>query len=87
MSNERIRELLAELRQEIGQSELDDETSQLLSSLDSSVNQLPTAPGETSDTEALIEQARMLEAKFASEHPAAEQFVRYMVDTLARMGI
>lgn len=87
MSNQRVRELLAELQSEVANTELDGETSQLLQSLDSSINQLPSDPGETSDTDVLIEQARMLEARFASEHPAAEQFVRYMVDTLARMGI
>ena len=87
MSQSRIQELLAELRTELSGSTFEDDTHQRLDSLDSAVQRMPVDDDQPSDTEALLQEARALEARFAVEHPAAEQFMRYIVNTLARMGI
>ncbi len=87
MSAERIRELLAELRNEIQESAVDADTLTALRALDADIHALleisPTEP----DAEALLNQARQLEAKFAVEHPAAEQFMREVIETLVKIGV
>ena len=74
MTTEQIRDLLAKLKGELGRTELDDET-------------LLTAEAEASDTSAVVERAKELEANFAAEYPAAERFMREVIDALVRMGV
>ena len=45
------------------------------------------AETEEAETDSLIEKAKSLEAQFATEHPAAERFMREVIDALVRMGI
>jgi hypothetical protein len=39
------------------------------------------------DVNALVDRAKELEAEFATKHPAAERFMREVIDALVRMGI
>ena len=34
----------------------------------------------------VLEQAKMLEARFATDHPVAERFMREVIDTLVKLG-
>jgi hypothetical protein len=84
MSNERIKDLLAQLREEIGKADVDDELQKLMGELD---NDIHAVIEDDADAGALVERAKGLEADFATKHPAAERFMREVIDTLVRMGI
>lgn len=84
MSNERIKNLLAQLREEIGKADVDAELQQLMSDLDSDIHAVIE---DDADADALLERAKGLEAEFATKYPVAERFMREVIDTLARMGI
>ena len=87
MSNTEIRELLAKLQAEIEKTELDADTRSMVRKLDSDIHGLLDQNEKQGDTDSVLERAKLLEATFATEHPAAERFVREVIDTLARMGI
>ena len=87
MTTEQIRDLLAKLKGELGKTELDDETRALVKDLDADIHDLLTAGAEDSDTSAVVERAKELEANFAAEYPAAERFMREVIDALVRMGV
>lgn len=84
MSNERIKDLLAQLREEISKDDVDDALKKLASELDDDIHRVID---HDADSSALLERAKELEADFATKHPTAERFVREVIDTLARMGI
>jgi hypothetical protein len=87
MSNKEIKELLRELRGEIGKTELDDETLSLVRDLDADIDDLLDPEGDRAETDSVLEKARELETSFAAEHPSIERFMREVIDVLVRMGI
>jgi hypothetical protein len=87
MSNKNIRQLLAKLHDEIQKTEVDADTRSLMRELDSDVHDLLNSNTDTTDTDFLVERAKLLEAEFAISHPTAERFMREVIDALARMGI
>jgi len=87
MSNERIKDLLSQLQNEIRKTGLDDETRSIVSDLDADIHDLIDPTTEQSDTESIVERAQALEANFATEYPAAERFMREVIDALVRMGV
>jgi len=87
MSNKDIKELLRELRGEIGKTELDDETLSLVRDLDADIDDLLDPEGDRAETDSVLEKARELESNFATEHPSIERFMREVIDVLVRMGI
>lgn len=84
MSKDRIKELLAQLQNEIRNTDMDDELRTLMSDLDSDIHNVIENDEEVS---ALIDRAKEVEAGFATRYPAAERFMREVIDTLVRMGI
>ena len=84
MSKERIRELLTQLREEIRKSDVDDELDQLVSDIDTEIHGVID---DNADIDAVLEQAKKLEANFATSHPTAERVVREVIDLLVHMGI
>jgi hypothetical protein len=42
---------------------------------------------DNADIDAVLEQAKKLEANFATSHPTAERVVREVIDLLVHMGI
>ncbi|MBT8138190.1 MAG: DUF4404 family protein [Gammaproteobacteria bacterium] len=91
MSKQRIRELLDELGQELGRSDVDDEALDLFKALDSDIREASEAEGASSGAadadDELMQRARELEARFASKHPNLELFLREIADTLGKLGI
>ena len=80
MGDERTRELLAELRQELkAAGELDPTVRQLLKEINSDLDE--------GDHHSTLEKAKELEAKFAARHPVAERVARVVIDSLGKMGI
>ena len=84
MSKDRIKELLAQLQDEILNTDMDDELKTLVSDLDSDIH---TVIENDEEVNALIDRAKEVEAGFATRYPAAERFMREVIDALVRMGI
>ncbi len=84
MSNERIKELLAQLREEIRETDVDDELQKLMSDLD---NDIHSVIEDDADVGALVDRAKELEADFATKYPTVERFMREVIDALVRMGV
>ena len=87
MSNKEIKDLLGKLRDEIGKTELDDDTLSLVRDLDADIDDLLDPEGDRAETDSVLEKARELETNFATEHPSIERFMREVIDVLVRMGI
>lgn len=87
MSNEKLQELLSRLREELQQSELDDETRSSVEELGADIDDLLDSESDRTDTASVLDRANLLEASFATEHPTAERIVREVIETLVRMGI
>lgn len=87
MSNERIKQLLAELQAEIHQSDMDDETSELIQSLDKEIREYLDTDNAASQGQGILEKTKSLETTFAARHPSAELFLREIIDALGKMGI
>ena len=84
MSKDRIKKLLAQLQDEIRKTDMDDELKTLISDLDDDIHNVIENDEEVN---ALIDRAKELEADFATRYPAAERFMREVIDALVRMGI
>ena len=84
MSKERIKDLLAQLREEIRRTEVDDELQKLIGDLDDDIH---TVIENDEDVNAVLERAKELEAGFATSYPTAERVMREVIDALVRMGI
>jgi hypothetical protein len=87
MSTEQIKELLAQLQEEIRSTELDDETRSLVRQLDTDIHGLLAADADQAEAGSVVMRAKALEANFATDHPTAERFMREVIDVLVRMGI
>lgn len=87
MSTQQIRELLAQLQEEIHKTDLDDETRSLVRELDTDIHDLLAADVEQEEPSSVVSRAKALEANFATDHPTAERFMREVIDVLVRMGI
>jgi hypothetical protein len=87
MSTEQIKNLLEELQDEIHKTELDDETRSLVRQLDTDIQGMLAADADPVESDSVVMRAKALEASFATEHPAAERFMREVIDVLVRMGI
>jgi len=90
MSKERIKELLTQLREEIRDTDIDEELEQLLAGLDEDIETaIGDSPGVDAvvDIDDVVDRAKELEASFATDHPTAVRVVREAIDLLVRMGI
>ena len=84
MSNERIKKLLAQLREELESTDVDDDLQKLMGELDDEIHGVIE---NDADVNVLVDRAKELEAEFATKHPAAERFMREVIDALVHMGI
>jgi hypothetical protein len=85
VSQDRVKELLSELRSELASTDsLDKETLELARKLDQDMD-LMIEKSEPMVPE--LEDAIALEARFAATHPVAERIVRELIAVLGRMGI
>ena len=87
MSNKEIRQLLAKLHDELQETEVDADTRSSLRELDSDIHDLLNSSTSKPDTNLVLERAKLLEAKFAINHPTVERFMREVIDTLAKIGV
>lgn len=87
MNEEKVKQLLQELLEEIGQGENPDEellgsAQRLQSDIDSLLN-----PDVDSSDNTVMDDMIALEAQFATNYPVAEKIVRELVNSLSRIGI
>ncbi len=87
MSNEKVRELLAKLHDEVQKTEVDAATRSSLRKLDSDIHDLLKSPTPERKIALVLERAELLETRFAIGHPTVESFMREVIDTLAKVGI
>ena len=87
MSNEKVRELLAKLHDEVQTTELDAATRSSLRKLDSDIHDLLNSPTPETKISLVLERAELLETRFAIGHPTVERFMREVIDTLAKIGV
>jgi hypothetical protein len=87
MSKDKIRELLASLRDEVQNTEVDADTRASLQELDTEIHDLLSSPTPESNVTQVLERAKLLETQFAIDHPTIERFMREVIDTLAKIGV
>jgi polyhydroxyalkanoate synthesis regulator phasin len=86
MSNEKIKRLLAELREALEEAP-DAEARRLIGELDADIHEMLDEETGRGDPASLRERVTKLEADFAAEHPTLEPFLRQIADWLAKMGV
>lgn len=87
MSNRRIRELLASLHEELRKTQLDQDTRNEIRTLDSDIHRLLDENDALDDPDDILDRAKLLEARFASDYPTATPLLREFINTLSRLGI
>jgi hypothetical protein len=87
MSNEKVRELLAKLHDEVQKTKVDADTLASLRKLDSDIHDLLDSPTPETKITPVLERAELLETQFAIRHPTVERFMREVIDTLAKIGV
>ncbi len=87
MSNEKIRKLLSTLHEEVKKAGLDADARTSLKELDANIHDLLDESTNEPSKSSVMEQAKLLEARFAIEHPTVERFMREVIDTLAKIGV
>ena len=87
MSEQRIKELLAELRGELQRTEgIDEALLTSVRTLESNIGEL-IDPSVDSSENTVLDDAIALEAVFAASHPVAEKIIRELINSLSRIGI
>jgi hypothetical protein len=84
MSNEKLKELLTAVHDEMEGTDADAETRSMLKSLDEDIHKV-LGDGD-GDESPVMERAKRLEARFATTHPVAERIMREVIDTLVKLG-
>ncbi len=87
MSNEKVRELLAKLHDEVQNTEVDAATRSSLRKLDSDIHDLLNSSTPETKITLVLERAERLEALFAIRHPTVERFMREVIDALVKIGV
>ncbi len=86
MSAQELKALLVQLEQELADTELDDESRQLLGKLGDHIDSA-LEDGETYNMSPMMETATLLETDFAAKHPTAEKLLRTVMDAMVKMGV
>jgi hypothetical protein len=87
MSEQRIKELLEELRGEMQRTDsVDEALLTSIRSLESNIGDLVDPTVDSSENTVLVD-AIALEAVFAASHPVAEKIIRELINSLSRIGI
>jgi len=87
VSEQRIRELMVELINELEKADsVDEDTVKVARKLEADIEDLMNPAVDSSDS-TVLDDAIALEASFAASHPMAEKIVREFINTLSRMGI
>lgn len=87
MNEKRLRELTAELKQELEKTDgVDESLVATIKKLEADIDEL-VDPEKDSSESTVMDDAIALEASFAVHHPVAEKILRELINTLSRIGI
>ena len=87
MSEQRIKELLEELRGELQRTDgVDEALIASVKTLESNIGDL-VDPAVDSGENTVLDDAIAMEAVFAASHPVAEKIIRELINSLSRIGI
>lgn len=89
MEQQKLRELLETLHQELGQlGTVDEKTGEVLATLNEDISKLVEGGKEAADNEESLTD-RMSDAvgHFEEEHPRLSMMIQHVLDSLARMGL
>lgn len=87
MNNDKLKELLTAVHEQLEDADVDEETRAMLETLDSDIHELLERDEDGRVERPVLAQAGALEARFATEHPVAERFMREIIDTLVKLGV
>ena len=88
MNNAQLKQALIDIRNSLdGADSVDEETLELARELELDIYKILETSRQPNDIETSMDLAVALEAKFESEHPAAANVVREVINTLHKIGI
>ncbi|AOS84386.1 hypothetical protein BIU88_09740 [Chlorobaculum limnaeum] len=88
MEQQKLRELLETLHQELGQlGTVDEKTGEVLATLKEDISKLVEGGDEAAAEESLTERMNDAVDHFEEEHPRLSMMIQHVLDSLARMGL
>jgi hypothetical protein len=88
MEQQKLRELLETLHQELGQlGTVDEKTGEVLATLNKDISKLVEGGDEAAAEESLMERMSDAVGHFEQEHPRLSMMIQHVLDSLARMGL
>ncbi len=88
MEQQKLRELLETLHEELGQiGSVDEKTGEVLATLKEDISKLVDDGDEAASDESLTERMSEAVEHFEEEHPRLSMMIQHVLDSLARMGL
>ncbi|AAM71649.1 MAG TPA: DUF4404 domain-containing protein [Chlorobaculum sp.] len=89
MEQQKLRELLETLHQELGQiGTVDEKTAEVLATLNEDISKLIEGGKDAAENEeSLTDRMGEAVAHFEEEHPRLSMLIQHVLDSLARMGL
>ncbi|UWX58008.1 DUF4404 family protein [Chlorobaculum sp. MV4-Y] len=89
MEQQKLRELLETLHQELGQiGTVDEKTAEVLATLNEDISKLVEGGKEAAENEeSLTDRMGKAVGHFEEEHPQLSMMIQHVLDSLARMGL
>jgi hypothetical protein len=88
MEQQKLRELLETLHEELGQlGSVDEKTGEVLATLKDDISKLVEGGNEAVDEESMTERLNDAVGHFEEEHPRLSMMIQHVLDSLARMGL
>ncbi|NTW46892.1 MAG: DUF4404 family protein [Chlorobaculum sp.] len=88
MEQQKLRELLETLHEELGQlGTVDEKTGEVLATLKEDISKLVEGGNEAVDEESVTERLNDAVGHFEQEHPRLSMMIQHVLDSLARMGL
>jgi len=86
-SNETVKQLLHNLQNEMQNADIDAETRALMRKLDVDIQELIAPNDSSTNPEATLDHAKLIQARFSADHPVAERFLAEVIHALVKMGV
>ncbi|NTW53998.1 MAG: DUF4404 family protein [Chlorobaculum sp.] len=88
MEQQKLRELLETLHEELGQlGSVDEKTGEVLATLKDDISKLVEGGNEAVDEESMTERLNDAVGHFEEKHPRLSMMIQHVLDSLARMGL
>jgi hypothetical protein len=88
MEQQKLRELLETLHQELAQVvTVDEKTGEVLATLKEDISKLVEGGNEAAGEESLMDRMNDAVGHFEEEHPRLSMMIQHVLDSLSRMGL